>query len=72
MISHHQCSKWKFRSVSKKQNKDISSEKWKIYMDIVYIHKCWYEIKKEKEVPVWHTGIYWPISSTGHHTIHAA
>jgi hypothetical protein len=34
-------------------------------MDIVYIDKCRYEIQEQKEVPVWYTGIYRPISSTG-------
>jgi hypothetical protein len=33
-------------------------------MDIVYIDKCRYEIQEQKEVPVWYTGIYRPISST--------
>jgi hypothetical protein len=33
-------------------------------MDIVYIKKCRYEIEEQKEVPVWYTGIYRPISST--------
>jgi hypothetical protein len=34
-------------------------------MDIVYIDKCRCEIQEEKKVPVWYTGIYRPISSTG-------
>jgi hypothetical protein len=34
-------------------------------MDIVYIDKWWYEIQELKEVPVWYTSIYWPVSSTG-------
>jgi hypothetical protein len=33
-------------------------------MDIVYTDKCRYEIQEQKEVPVWYTGIYRPISST--------
>jgi hypothetical protein len=35
-------------------------------MDIVfeYAGKCRYEIQEQKEVPVWYTGIYLPISST--------
>jgi hypothetical protein len=27
-------------------------------MDIVYIDKCRYEIREQKEVPVWYTGMY--------------
>jgi hypothetical protein len=30
----------------------------------VYIEKCRYEIAEQKEVLVWYTGIYRPISST--------
>jgi hypothetical protein len=33
-------------------------------MDVVYIGKCRYEIQEQKEVPVWYTGIYRPISSS--------
>jgi hypothetical protein len=33
-------------------------------MEIAYIGKCLYEILEQKEVLVWHTGIYRPISST--------
>jgi hypothetical protein len=32
-------------------------------MGIVYIDKCRNEIQEQKEVPVWYTGIYPPISS---------
>jgi hypothetical protein len=31
-----------------------------------YIYKCRYEIKEQKEVPVWYTDIYRPISSTAY------
>jgi hypothetical protein len=31
----------------------------------MYVDKCRYEIQEQKEVPVWYTGIYGPISSTG-------
>jgi hypothetical protein len=34
-------------------------------MGIVYIGKCRYEIKEQKEVPVRYTGIY-PILSSGY------
>jgi hypothetical protein len=34
-------------------------------MDIVYIDKYQHEIQEQKEVPVWYTGIYQSISSTG-------
>jgi hypothetical protein len=34
-------------------------------MDIVCIDKCRYEIQEQKEVSVWYTVIYRPISSTG-------
>jgi hypothetical protein len=30
-----------------------------------HIDNCRYEIQEQKKVPVWHTGIYRPISSTG-------
>jgi hypothetical protein len=30
----------------------------------MYIDKCWYGTQEQKEVPVWCTGIYRPISST--------
>lgn len=33
-------------------------------MNTVYSYKCWYEIRKEKEIPVWYTGIKCHISST--------
>jgi hypothetical protein len=33
-------------------------------MNIVYIDKSRYEIQEQKEVPVWYTGIYRPISNT--------
>jgi hypothetical protein len=33
-------------------------------MDIGHVDKCRYEIQEYKEVPVWYTGIYRPISST--------
>jgi hypothetical protein len=32
-------------------------------MNIVYIDKCRCEIQKQKEVPVWYTGIYRSISN---------
>jgi hypothetical protein len=35
-------------------------------MDAVYIDKCQCEIQEQKEVPVWCTGIYLPISSTAY------
>jgi hypothetical protein len=39
-------------------------------MDIVYVDKCRYEVQEQKEVPVWYTGIYRPISSSAeNHTI---
>jgi hypothetical protein len=31
---------------------------------IIYVDKCRYEIREQKEVPVRYTGIYRPISST--------
>jgi hypothetical protein len=31
----------------------------------IYINKSRYEIQEQKEFPVWYTGIYNPISSTG-------
>jgi hypothetical protein len=34
-------------------------------MDVVYTDMCRYEIQEQKEVAVWCTGIYWPVSSTG-------
>jgi hypothetical protein len=34
-------------------------------MGIVYIDKCRYEVQEQKEVPVWYTGIYRSILSTG-------
>jgi hypothetical protein len=34
-------------------------------MYIVYIDKCQYEIQEQKEIPVYYTDIYRPISSTG-------
>jgi hypothetical protein len=37
-------------------------------MDFVYIGKCRYEIQEQK-VPVWYTGIYPPISSTGNNAV---
>jgi hypothetical protein len=33
-------------------------------MDVTYTDKCWYYVQKQKEVPVWYTGIYQPISGT--------
>jgi hypothetical protein len=33
------------------------------------IWKCRYEIQEQKEIPVWYTGIYRPISSTGNNRI---
>jgi hypothetical protein len=33
-------------------------------MVVVYIDFCRCEIQEEKEIPVWYTGIYRPISST--------
>jgi hypothetical protein len=33
-------------------------------MDVVYIGKHRYEIQEQKEVPVWYTGTYRPISNT--------
>jgi hypothetical protein len=33
---------------------------------LVYIDKCQYEIQEQKEVPVWYTGIYRPISRTAY------
>jgi hypothetical protein len=35
-------------------------------MDTLYIYKCRYETKEQKEVPIWYTGIYRPISSTAY------
>jgi hypothetical protein len=35
-------------------------------MDVVYVDKFRYEIQEQKEVPVWYTGIYRPISSTAY------
>jgi hypothetical protein len=35
-------------------------------MGIIYIDKCRYEIQEYKEVPVWCTGMYWPISGIAH------
>jgi len=35
----------------------------------VYIRKFRYEVQEQKEVPVWYTGIYRPISSTGYRTV---
>jgi hypothetical protein len=37
-------------------------------MDFVYIGKCRYE-NQEQKVPVWYTGIYPPISSTGNNAV---
>jgi hypothetical protein len=34
----------------------------KIYKDIIYIDKCWYQ--EQKEIPVCYTGIYRPVSNT--------
>jgi hypothetical protein len=34
-------------------------------MNAVHIEKCRYEIQELKDVPVWYTGKYRPISSTG-------
>jgi hypothetical protein len=34
-------------------------------MNVVHIEKCRYEIQELKDVPVWYTGKYRPISSTG-------
>jgi hypothetical protein len=31
----------------------------------IYIDKCLYEVQEQKEVPVWYTGIYRSILSTG-------
>jgi hypothetical protein len=39
-------------------------------MDIVYVDKCRYEVQEQKEVPVWYTGIYRPISSTAENRSH--
>jgi hypothetical protein len=33
-------------------------------MDVAYIDKCRYEIQGQKEVPVWYTATYRPISRT--------
>jgi hypothetical protein len=38
-------------------------------MNTVYIDMR-YEIQEQKEVPVWYTGIYPPISSTAYKTSH--
>jgi hypothetical protein len=31
-------------------------------MDVDYIDKCRYELQEQKNVPLWYTDIYWPIS----------
>jgi hypothetical protein len=44
---------------------DRKKLKGRLYVSI-HIGKCRYQIKKQKEVSVWCTGIYRPISSTEH------
>jgi hypothetical protein len=39
-------------------------------MNTVYIDMRRYEIQEQKEVPVWYTGIYPPISSTAYKISH--
>jgi hypothetical protein len=38
-------------------------------MDVLYIDKRRYEIQEHKEVPVWYTDIYRPISSTAYRAL---
>jgi hypothetical protein len=42
-----------------------NGKKINVYSSL-YTDKCRYEIQEQREVPVWYTGIYRPISSTGH------
>jgi hypothetical protein len=41
-------------------------KKWKNINEYNTVDKSRYEIQEQKEVPVWYTGMCWPISSTGY------
>jgi hypothetical protein len=66
---HNQGSKCKFRSAGillKSETKICRQKNEKRLNGYSSTDKCRHEIQEQKEVPVWYTGIYRPISSTGH------